>query len=255
MGKAFPGLQSDTISARLFENHLAFLEAHRGDIIRGDRWIRIEGQAPFLSFWTPLGERASIPDDCDAVRLIPQSGTGWEDRLRSNGYLPGERLAYMVLDETNLLAPQSRAHGTIVSVSDEAAALDFAQVQTAGFLTEDSDDRNWWVSCFARMAVANYARTDQSFFIAYHDGTPAAVLLLVHAAGLSGIYAVATDPRFQRRGLSTQLLHKAASDAEAHATDGLILQAVIGSYAHGFYKRLGFVDVFESPVWRQASLS
>lgn len=232
----------------LFENHLAFLGAHRGRVSRQDDSVSVAGDIPSLSSWTPFGSDAELPAGCQVARLIPVSGPDWSDRLSARGLKPAETLAYMELE--NLKGAGDVREITRVSTDDDARA--FAQVQAASFLEGDDEndpETGWWRRHFIAMALDNYRREDQSFFIAAIDGVPASVLLSVHTPGMTGIYAVATAPGFRRRGLSAALLGQARAEAIARG-NRIGLQAVNGSYAHQFYGRLGFMDRYASQLWR-----
>jgi len=233
----------------LFANHVAFMAMHRGTVRSGDDWIRIDGQAPFLTSWTPLAEAVTLPSDDPPVRLVPGSGAGWSDRLVRRGYAPGESLSYMELDCALEARPVPPGYDVRPAQSDDDA-IAFAQVQAAAFLNSDSDDRDWWSDCFERMALANYRRAGQDFLIAWRDGRADAVLLALDAANVTGLYAVATRPEAQRRGLSTSLLFAAYLRVRARGASRIILQASRGSYAEGFYRRLGLVERYRSQVWR-----
>lgn len=234
----------------LFDNHLAFFAAHRGTVTVTQDWARIDGYADFLSSWTPLSELTSLPAEEAAVRLIPQSGKSWGPTLAAVGFTRAESLSYMELPLDRLLPPGA-PECAIRQVADDADADAFAQVQSAAFLTDGAPQRDWWIDCFHRVARANYARSDQDFLIAWANGEPAAVLLALDTEKVTGIYAVATAPAHQRRGYSIALLGAARSRALQRGRGRLILQAMNGSYAEGFYSRLGFVHCYRSQVWRR----
>lgn len=235
----------------LFANHLAFLGAHRGTVRITQDEVRVEGRAPFLSSWTPLGLKAKLPASTTAVRLIPESGDGWAARLSDVGYVAAESLIYMELPAGEPLrpVPSPAAGADIARAASEAEARAFAKVQAAAFLDPVDPHFAWWVRCFDDMAVANYGRDGQSFLFARRQGAAASVLLSVQT-GVTGIYAVATAPPFQRMGLSTALLRHVRK-----ASDGpIILQAILGSYANGFYARLGFIERYRSQIWRHPAM-
>lgn len=232
----------------LFLNHLAFFDTHRGHVRYEPQAVWIDGLVPSLCSWTPLNDQAPLPAEANIVRLIPSCGASWESRIGREGYSRAEALAYMELPAD---APIVRVHRSddelsIGIVSDDDAAQDFAKVQAAAFLTQASD-ADWWVDCFATMAVRNFSRPEQRLYLARSGGVAAAVLLALDVAEVTGIYAVATVPHFQRRGLSTALLARALRDTDRP----LILQAIVGSYAHGFYARLGFAECYRSQIWRR----
>lgn len=235
----------------LFANHLAFLDSHRGQVAVSGHAVAVEGLKPDLSSWTPLMDAAELPSNEAPVRLIPSSGKSWPSRLPGFGYRPAETLVYMALEGRPEEAPSLVPGMEIRAVARDEEAVAFAGVQAAGFLDEGDSEFGWWAGCFRRMALTNYGRDDQSFFLASMNGMPASVLLCVRAADVTGLYAVATDPAFRDRGLSTALLRHAHADALDHGHSTLVLQAHAGSYAEGFYRRLGFVERYRSQMWRR----
>jgi GNAT superfamily N-acetyltransferase len=233
----------------LFFNHLAFLAAHRGEVSLGPEGATVASDIAGFSSFTPLGEHGALPRDCAAVRLVPASGAAWPERLKALGFTPAEALAYMALSGP---APASRAAQgcrIIRARSDEEARV-FADVQYQGFIDPDEAGAPAWLQRFMHAALANVPRADQSLLIAERDGAPAAVALIVRAAGVDGLYAVATTPQSRRRGLSTLLLRHAWEEARGRGRT-LILQVFEGSYAKGFYTRLGFETRYVSQVWRR----
>lgn len=234
----------------IFANHLAFMNAHRGSVRWSGDHVLIDGRAPFLSSWTPLSPGAGIVQGAGAARLIPQGGSEWPARLKQAGYERAETLCYMELSASfQPFAPSSFAD--IRSVASGKDALAFASVQSAGFLDDAAEHRDWWVRCFEEAACENYQRNDQDLLIAWVSNRAAAVLLVVDGGGLAGIYAVATHPDHRRRGLSTDLLNEARRRARRRGAGTLVLQAVAGSYAHQFYGRRGFRERYRSELWRK----
>ena len=232
-----------------FRNHLAFLANHRGQLREGEHWVALDGEAPFLSFFAPTRDAAELPAGCAAVWTYPWAADEWPRRLARSGFAPAEQLAYMRLDR--LRAASSGFGGQIERIRTDAGAEEFARVQASGFLAEDSPNRAWWADCFQRKARENHARPDQQFLLARIGHEPAAVLLTVESATTVGIYAVATAPEHRRKGLSTALLARAVEDARAKGAQEVVLQVLAGSYAHGFYRKLGFEDEYMCQVWRR----
>lgn len=234
----------------LFANHVAFMASHRGTLRYGHDWVQILGHAPFLSSWTPFSITADVPPANPPVRLVPASGGEWTNRLERRCYALAETLSYMSLECA--LAPRFAANGAAIRpAANDDDAMAFAEVQAAAFLDTGAEHRQWWVDCFRQMALANYRSDNQDFLIAWHEGVAVAVLLAVYAAGMTGLYAVATRPDFQGRGFSTALLGAACARARKRGSSRLVLQAMRGSYAEGFYGRRGFSEQYCSQVWRR----
>jgi GNAT superfamily N-acetyltransferase len=230
-------------------NHLAFLATHRGTLATTNSGVSLDGAAPFLSFFSPLDATAEIPAGCDTVWLYPWSGAGWPERLETAGFAAAEQLITMRLGSRP--ARTTRPNCMIELVENRIMAIEFADVQARGFLTGQSDHKRWWIHCFRAMALRNFASPDQHFLLARDYEDPAAVLLTVRTGNTVGIYAVATVPEHRGKGFSTTLLQRAVETAQAKGASAIILQVAGGSYAHGFYQRLGFKDDYVCQVWRK----
>lgn len=232
-----------------FRNHLAFLATHRGTLSAELSGVRLDGAVPFLSFFSPFGEGAELPAKCSAVWLYPWSGASWPERLGNSGFAEAEQLTYMRLARP--LVRTSALGCTVECVRSRSAAIEFSTVQARGFLTDESDHRRWWSECFREMALRNVADPNQEFLLARVDGEAAAVLLIVRTNSTAGLYAVATVPEQRGKGLSTSLLHCAVERCYTSGSTEIVLQVSSGSYAHGFYQRLGFDDDYICQLWRK----
>jgi len=229
-------------NAALLDNHLAFLAAHRGGVRRGAAGIDVVGEDEFFSCWIPLTAEAAIPVGASAVRLVPWSGDGWEQRLMEAGFEPAEVLVHME-------APVAEADGEpLAAVATDEDAEAFAEVQAAAFLGEDDPDVDWWRQKLREMALRNYSAPDQSQYLLRVDGDPASITLVFRTGEVFGIYAVATKPAYRGRGLASTLLGQARRDA---AGGRLTLQVVEGSAAERLYLKAGFRPVFRSPHFRR----
>jgi GNAT superfamily N-acetyltransferase len=226
----------------LLDNHLAFLAAHRGEVRRDAAGIEVVGEDDFFSCWIPLTADAEIPDGTSAVRLVPWSGAGWEERLTAAGFEPAEVLVHMEA------SGEPDTGDPVAAVDTDEDALAFAEVQAAVFLADDDPGADWWRQKLRDLALRNYAEPDQSFYLLRIDGDPASTTLVIRTGEIFGIYAVATKPAYRGRGLATRLLGQARRDA---AGGRITLQVVEGSAAERLYLKLGFRPVFRSPHFRR----
>jgi GNAT superfamily N-acetyltransferase len=236
----------------IFANHLQFFRRHRGDFHVAGDGVYIVAEAPGVTSWTPLSDEAALPPGFDAVRLLPESGHGWPRRLEQMGFAAAETLSYQAMALTNAIARQDSPAVRIAPVSSTEDALAFAAVQAAAFLEEPDEGNDWWRAFFPLAAMRNYVDPDQRLLTAFCEEQAAAVLLLLYTGDCAGIYAVATRPKYRRRGLSAALLKAAADDARERGAKCLVLQAMLGSVADGFYRRAGFEERYRSTVWRRA---
>jgi len=234
-----------------FANHLAFLAQHRGELRSDPTGIWIDGASPALTCWTPWPGTVLIPAGCPAVRLGPGADSTWPNRLVAAGFSPAERLSYMELDTLSVDAKPSRGIHIDIARTD-AALREFAAVQAVGFATDDPAVDAWWAPFFVQAALRNQFAGNQKFYLARAGSEPAATTLALRAAGVTGIYAVATHPAYRRRGLARALLHRACADAAGEGEGRrVVLQAMTGSYAEHYYRKLGFRTAYELQVWRR----
>ena len=240
----------------ILANHLLFIRRHRGDYFATDSAIYITSEAPGFTSWTPLSSAAVRPPEFDAVRLVPGSGEQWPDGLHQAGFSLAEQLSYQDFDLTRSLEQRPVSdEARITRGQSEKDACAFAEVQAVGFLDGPGEATDWWTRFFRFVALRNIHDPIQDFLIAAVDERAVAVLLLVTAGETSGVYAVATRPDARGRGLSTSLLLEAARRARARNSKRLVLQALCGSYADGFYRRLGFTERYVTPIWRRSTRS
>lgn len=230
----------------LFENHLAFLATHRGAIRSYDDAVDVVGDADFLSCWIPLEAGAAIPATARTVWAVPWSGDGWSERLHQAGFQAAGALAYLEapLSTDTTDAPPTDPSTDIVEVTSHQEALDFAAVQSAGFLEEPSPHDTWWRKTFTDVAAKNYGDSDQLFYLLRVDGVPAAVTVVVRSGDVFGVYAVTTRPEYRGRGYATALLARARHDVVSRGGRRLALQVEVGSAAERLYTKLGFTPRF-----------
>jgi ribosomal protein S18 acetylase RimI-like enzyme len=89
---------------------------------------------------------------------------------------------------------------------------------------------------------------DYQGFVAFANGRPTAIIAIVAAAGVIGVYSLATLPGFRRQGYAEALLR--AATAEVSQRTGftrVILQSTDAGYA--LYQRMGFRDATRFTVY------
>ncbi len=91
---------------------------------------------------------------------------------------------------------------------------------------------------------------DQDFLLVIADAEAVSCTLALRSAGIVGIYAVATLPQRRKAGYSGAALEHVRKRVIADGGARIGLQAVAGSYAEGYYTRVGFEERYTSQVWR-----
>jgi GNAT superfamily N-acetyltransferase len=90
-----------------------------------------------------------------------------------------------------------------------------------------------------------------TFYVARHDGEPAACVLTVPASLDCGVFMVATVPEARGRGLSTGLMREALNTAREQGCTSTTLQA--SAMGAPVYLRLGYHDLGEWGMWERRS--
>jgi GNAT superfamily N-acetyltransferase len=91
-------------------------------------------------------------------------------------------------------------------------------------------------------------RCDYQGFVAFANGRPAAIVAIVAAAGVIGVYSLATLPGLRRQGYAEALLRAAAAEVSRRTGfTRVILQSTDAGYA--LYQRMGFRDATRFTVY------
>ncbi len=134
----------------------------------------------------------------------------------------------------------------------EASTLEdleiFTQVQARGF-AESEEELHDWLPFHRSSNIPNLTDDCCKFLIAKQNGAPVGVTLLVNTEDVCGIFAVATPKEFRNQGVSGHLLSASGQIAKDLGYNEVVLQVHAGTYAQGFYTRLGFEEMFRIPVW------
>jgi len=89
---------------------------------------------------------------------------------------------------------------------------------------------------------------DMTAYVAMLDGKPVVTLQMVDVGEDSGLFGMATDPDYRRRGLARDLLFHALHDARERGRTTSTLQASVDGeplYASMGYRRFGRIDMWQ----------
>jgi GNAT superfamily N-acetyltransferase len=123
----------------------------------------------------------------------------------------------------------------IQDITDLSGIEDFNIAEAAGFGAAP-EAAAWYAS--VRRATPFGPGQPVRRYVAYWEGQPATSTSLFFGAGVVGVYDVATDPAFRRRGISTALVRRALEDAQGEGYHVAVLQASDEGFS--VYQRLGF---------------
>lgn len=89
-------------------------------------------------------------------------------------------------------------------------------------------------------------------YLARLQGIPAASVMLVLKAGVAGLYGLATLPEYRGRGVATNIMVHAISEAKQLGFRTAVLQAPPGAVS--LYRRLGFETYFRVEIFAGGQL-
>lgn len=205
-----------------------------------------EADATLTALVRHFETRAATP----RVLLTPLARPAdWPERLIRAGFIEtDEREVFLtLLDSAEIpVVPD-------VTVAPAATPADLDRVvavQHTGFGGAPDD-----LAQTQRRTHEHLARRDQPWplrsYLALLDGEPAGGATARFGKDLTGIYGVATLDHARRRGVATALLARILADARAAGHDLVFLSAQSGSYAEGYYQRLGFVPRFATRTFER----
>lgn len=125
---------------------------------------------------------------------------------------------------------------SIQSVCDEAARRLWSETMGLGF-GEGSPPSEISINSWSRLLGLLPSETVRAY-TGWLDGKPVATSLLFLAAGVAGIYAVATIPEARRKGIGAALVKQPLLEARAEGFHTGILQS--SEMGLGVYRSLGF---------------
>ena len=198
-------------------------------------WFQ-ERHAPYFFWWTGPG---TMPDDL-GERL---QGYGLLDMAEQQQELAAG------IKQTHLGAPgmwadlhnmneavmtQTPPGFTIVKVHDEQGLYDFKRVFVETYQIPDWAGQAWVDATLA----AGIGETAWCIYVGYLDGEPVATNMLFTGAGVAGLYAVATLPAVQGKGIGAAISLKPLLDARDKGYHyGVLFSTEMGIRV---YQRIGF---------------
>lgn len=232
----------------LFENHLRFLQVHRGSVKSTEQAVEVRSDKPEYTYAIPEkgAELDRLLRDFRTLHFAPW-GRNHLQKISTLGMKPKGSLSYMEL-KRNVSAWADLNDLAITVARDENEMVVFSDIQCRGFL-ESPAAYDSWAAWLAAANRCNLNKAGQHFYVGRYKGAAAGVVMTVLGDGLAGIYAVATKPEFRKKGISTALMKRAIEDAAKEGCDDITLQVVRGSYAEAFYKKLGFETAFEVEIF------
>ncbi len=229
----------------LLENHIYFLSRHRGKRESAENSELIHSEKSAFNIAFPFSSE-SIAAVSSFFRIYLPSWVPPNESL-SRGWTKIGSITYMALHkhENNWKDNGALLVRKVTTLSDME---DFSLVQAKGFC-EGLEEFNEWYPWMRKFNMENFNDSDQDFYVAYENEIPAGACLCIHHNGIAGIYAVTTIPSKRKCGISTTIMKCVVRDNIKIKALLITLQVSTDSYAHNFYRRLGFEDIFECEIF------
>jgi GNAT superfamily N-acetyltransferase len=162
-----------------------------------------------------------------------------EQALQAHGLQSGHRMPAMAADLATLPAAAPPPRGvTIEQITDPRAMAPFVDAFVAGFELPELTHPYFLQLFSSTLGLA--ADAPMRHYLARLNGVPVATTTLFPAAGVAGIYCVATIPDARGRGIGSAVTLKALHDARAEGHRVGVLQA--SPMGHPIYEAMGFRD-------------
>jgi ribosomal protein S18 acetylase RimI-like enzyme len=235
------------IEAAVLENRLAFITHHR-DKRESMKGIEIfHGEIPFF--------KNAYVFDAEAIRHVPADfeihiprHLGLDaDFLRKKNWHYKMAMKYALLSKTDINW-RSNPDIKVQEITDRSLLPAFSEILSKGFGNKSIEDDPFH-PLISKSSERNFDQSHHRFYMAFLDDAPIAALLAFYHEGLVGLYSIATIEEYRGRGASTTLMKKAVEDAFRSGMDGITLQTMVGSYAEGFYEKLGFEEVLTCDMY------
>ena len=259
MSGIMPGLGAPGLVEALEENQFAFLRgfgrAPGGELDEGPEAVRAVSGVPSPGLNVVFRTRFA-PDEADAriaATLAPFRERGlpfsWlvspstapadtGERLRAHGLRHGADVPWMTAELAALREGRPAPSGlTIVEVTDDDTLAQFDRAHARGFGAPEE---------IARAYTAIYAALDPGpdrplrHYAGLLYGEPVASASLLLAAGVAGVYGVATAPEARRRGIGNAMTLTCLRTArDLGYRVGTLQASALGLHV---YQRVGFVE-------------
>ena len=184
---------------------------------------------------------SSVDDDPAGLWWIgPSTPAGARAVLDAAGLALVDEMT-MMSAPLDAIGPQP-CDAVISRVAGSSALHGWASAYTGGHGHPSSVEREWY-HVMAAVGLAGPLR----HYVARVDGVPVACASVLLAAGVAGLYSVATPPAWRGRGYGTAVTVYALADARAAGYGTAVLGAE--DVAVNLYRRLGFRAVGEMRVY------
>lgn len=228
----------------ILKQHIYFLLKHRGVRESHEYGEFIHSDKKEFNIAFPLSNEGIDKISNSYTIYLPQ----WvliNEQMKLK-YIKTGSLTYMVLTDKKMKLKINKEITTKIAIS-LSDIEDFSIVQGKAFCETEVEFNEWYL-WMREKNIKNLDDNTQNFYVAYENNIPVGVLLCIYNKSIAGIYAVATLPKYRRKGISTTLIQRAVDDALCNNITTITLQTSTESYSHCFYRNLGFKNMFECSI-------
>ena len=235
--------------SNLLENRLEFITCYRDKRISEEGIELFYGEPPFFKNAFVFDEKAIPQVPAHFEMHIPDWVRIGEAVLKKNNWQKKDAMKYVWLNGTT---DQWATNPSIqiVKIKNKKDLPLFCKTQSMGF-NEKPIEKDPWYAYICNSAGRNFGKGKSHFYVALLNDVPIGITLSFYHKNLAGIYSVTTIKEYRGMGASTSLMKKVVDDALKAEMKGITLQTMIGSYAEGFYEKLGFEDSFSMHIYEQ----
>jgi ribosomal protein S18 acetylase RimI-like enzyme len=240
------------IEENLFAVFFAYRQWPRSEVHDEAEMLWVDTDIPFPLFNSVLRTRL-VPERIDAAiqSLITQAESRnrpllwWTGpatqpadlgrHLERHGFVSEGQMPGMAIDLANLKENLPRPSGLSVQrVTDDTARKQWCQVCAAGFGLPD------FIAAAFYDLMSSVAPDTFLAYLGWRNDQPVATSVLVLAAGVAGMYNIATIPEARRQGIGTIMTLWPLCEAQNRGYKAGILHA--SQMGAGIYRSLGFQE-------------
>jgi len=178
----------------------------------------------------------------------PATDMDFIKQLTDNGYVEFEQESWMLFDTSSSDKPSNSKFSFSVV---QGNFNDFSKVYRQGLPGPE-------VELYITAAINGHrfapGNLKVEYLLAYHENTPVGMLGLVLLPPVAGVYAIATIPEWQAKGVATLLNNSASNIARSHHCTHLVLQTVTGEDSEMKFEKMGYYTLFKRSGYAPADI-
>lgn len=176
--------------------------------------------------------------------IIPETAPSNFDKfLERNGFVSFDEEAWMFFDFTKSLTLVNECSANDVQVK-EVTDSDLELFKEVYSQVLPGPEVKEYIQCVTNGYLSHPPIVSIKYFLAFINKKAVGMLSLLTLGKYSGIYAIAVDQDYQRKGVCKALISKAIAESKENGTEYLFLQTGNGEDSQKAFESLGFVTEF-----------